>query len=196
MFKHIICEFLKNNKFMLITTLKTELNCLITTDLDNINERIKNILNKYDSYECKNKRSFEDFEIIDDNNIYKIDINVYDINKSISFPSLLSIQRAKSFLSNNNNHIIYIFIGHKNNTINKIDVQNIESLDWNYLSIQNLGKGQIQMKNISPDKLTFNNDVNRKEWLYLLNKKGSEYYDKLILKITEYKTKWNNELDN
>lgn len=196
MFKHIICEFLKNNKFMLITTLKTELNCLITTDLDNINERIKIILNKYNSYECKNKRSFEDFEIIDDNNIYKIDINVYDINKSISFPSLLSIQRAKYFLSNNNNHIIYIFIGHKNNTITKIDVQNIESLDWNYLSIQNLGKGQIQMKNISPDKLTFNNDINRKEWLYLLNKKGSEYYDKLILKITEYKTKWNNELDN
>ena len=100
-------------------------------------------------------------------------------------------------MSNYNNFITYIFVDYKvlsttDFQIVNIDVQNIESLDWSYLSIQNLGKGQLQMKNIS-DKITFNNNITRKEWLTILNEKGSEYYNNLLLKITEYKSKWEEE---
>lgn len=190
---------------MLTTTLRNELINLISTEfnIDNKNNEIKSLIINQIKNEIKinqNLRSFDDFEIIDNDNHYKIDINIYDMNRSISFPSLLSIQRAKSFLLNKNNHIIYIFVGYKTtdykSSIYTIDVQNIEALDWKYLSIQNLGKGQIQMKTISPEKLIFNDKMSRTEWLNILNKKGDEYYDKLILKITEYKTNWNNELGN
>jgi len=145
-----------------------------------------------------NRRTFEDIEIKDDLNLYKIDINTHNIDKVISLPSLMSIKRAKDFLTNYNNFIIYIFIDYKyiDNKINiiNIHVQNIESLDWSYLSIQNLGKGQLQLKNIS--ELTFNNNVTRREWLNILKNKGSEYYNNLLLKITEYKTIWDDDFYN
>lgn len=146
-----------------------------------------------------NDRSFEDVEIRDDNKLYKIDINTHDIDKVISLPSLLSIKRAKDFLSDYNNFITYIFVDYKliDNQLKivKISVQNIETLDWSYLSIQNLGKGQLQMKNIT--ELTFNNNTTRREWLSILKNKGSDYYNNLLLKITEYKTIWDNErMDN
>lgn len=140
-------------------------------------------------------RTFEDIEIRDNGKLYKIDINTHNVDKVISLPSLMSIKRAKDFLSDYNNFITYIFVDYKlvDNKLKivKISVQNIESLDWSYLSIQNLGKGQLQMKNIT--ELTFNNDITRREWLHILKQKGSEYYNNLLLKITEYKTIWDDE---
>lgn len=140
-------------------------------------------------------RTFDDIEIRYNEKLYKIDINTHDVDKVISLPSLLSIKRAKDFLSDYNNYITYIFVDYKidNNLfyISNIDVQNIESLDWSYLSIQNLGKGQLQIKNIS--KLSFNDNISRKEWLNILKDKGSDYYNNLLLKIIEYKSKWEDE---
>jgi hypothetical protein len=158
-------------------------------------------LNNIDNLKITGKnniRSFQDIEIINGDELYKIDINMHDVKKVISLPSLMSIKRAKDFLSNSNNYITYIFVDYfitniENENqimmIKKISVQNIESLDWSYLSIQNLGKGQLQMKNISTE-LTFNNDITRKEWLAILKRKGSIYYENLLLKIIEYKSKW------
>lgn len=151
-----------------------------------------------------NIRSFADIEVVDGNKFYKIDINTHEADTVISLPSLMSIKRAKDFLKNTNNFITYIFVDYKIVELNKnpeknkliqitkISVQNIESLDWSYLSIQNLGKGQLQMKNVAKE-LTFNNNMTRKEWLNILNIKGSIYYENLLLKITEYKTKWEEE---
>ena len=148
-------------------------------------------------FESNNIRTFENIQIVLNDKLFKIDINTHDISKVISLPSLMSIKRAKDFMSNYNNFITYIFVDYKvlsttDFQIVNIDVQNIESLDWSYLSIQNLGKGQLQMKNIS-DKITFNNNITRREWLTILNDKGSEYYNNLLLKITEYKSKWEEE---
>lgn len=143
-----------------------------------------------------NIRSFEDLEIKHGDKLYKIDINSRNVDEVISLPSLMSIKRAKDFLIDYNNFILYIFVDYKltdNDTnIVKISVQPIESLEWEYLSIQNLGRGQLQMKNVSKE-LTFNNDISRRDWLKLLTIKGSEYYSNLILKITEYKSKWEEE---
>lgn len=170
----------------------SDIKYLITTTLLKLNG-----FNNLSVFKTDNIRSFENLEIKLENKLYKIDINTHDVEKVISLPSLMSIKRAKDFLSNYNNFITYIFVDYKMLSDNdfeivNIQVQNIESLDWSYLSIQNLGKGQLQMKNIS-DKLTFNNNITRREWLSLLNHKGSEYYNNLLLKITEYKSKWEEE---
>lgn len=170
----------------------SDIKYLITTTLLKLNG-----FNNLSVFKTDNIRSFENLEIKLENKLYKIDINTHDVEKVISLPSLMSIKRAKDFLSNYNNFITYIFVDYKILSDNdfeivNIQVQNIETLDWSYLSIQNLGKGQLQMKNIS-DKLTFNNNITRREWLTLLNHKGSEYYNNLLLKITEYKSKWEEE---
>lgn len=172
--------------------IKSDIEYLITETLLKLNG-----FNNLNVFKSDNIRSFENLEISLGNKLYKIDINTHDVNKVISLPSLMSIKRAKDFLSNYDNFITYIFVDYKiisetEFEIINIQVQSIESLDWSYLSIQNLGKGQLQMKNVS-DKLTFNNNISRREWLSILNQKGSEYYNNLLLKITEYKSKWEEE---
>jgi len=172
--------------------IKSDIEYLITETLLKLNG-----FNNLNVFKSDNIRSFENLEISLGNKLYKIDINTHDVNKVISLPSLMSIKRAKDFLSNYDNFITYIFVDYKiisetEFEIINIQVQSIESLDWSYLSIQNLGKGQLQMKNVS-DKLTFNNNITRRDWLSTLNQKGSEYYNNLLLKITEYKSKWEEE---
>ena len=146
--------------------------------------------------EALSVRAIEDIEIEYDNNLYKIDIKTHDTNRDFSMPNLISVDRARKYLMKITNHIIYIFIDYKIDddvvTITDVQVEPIESLDWKYLAIQNLGKGQLQIKSMAGG-LTFNDNVTRKEWLDRLIKEGTDYYERLILKVTEYKTNWNDD---
>ena len=116
---------------------------------DNVNQLANNdiIVN-----ETSSTKSIEDVEIKYSGNTYKIDIKNHDINKDFSVPNLISIDKARKYLSNINNHIIYIFIDYKIQdsvvTIINVNVKSIECLDWSYLSIQNLGKGQLKLKSL------------------------------------------------
>jgi len=126
---------------------------------------------------------------------YNVDIKIQDINKTYSFPNLTSIKKVKDTISNFNNHIIYVFVEYEIGIlgkirIDKITVRNIEDLDWSYLYIQNIGRGQLQIKNITREEFKFNNEITRTEWLRELKTKSIEYYNNLILKITEYKSDW------
>ena len=141
-------------------------------------------------------KSIEDVEIKYEDNLYKIDIKPHDITKDLSIPNLISIDKARKYLKKTTNHIVYIFIDYKvvddMVTITNILVKPIESLDWSYLTIQNIGKGQLQLKSTTSG-LIFNDNVTRKEWLDRLIKEGKEYYDRLILKVSEYITNWNDD---
>jgi hypothetical protein len=137
-------------------------------------------------------------EITYDDQFYIIDVKTQDMSKVYSVPNLISIKKAKDILTNHDNHIIYVFIEYeiepilKKTKIVNIRVQPIETLDWSYLAIQNLGKGQLQIKNTATG-LTFNNEVTRTQWLGELKDKAIEYYNNLILKVTEYKSDWEDE---
>lgn len=72
--------------------------------------------------------------------------------------------------------------------IQNIDVRLIEELDWGMLAIQNLGKGQLQIKNMN-NKLSFV-PVDRESWMAELKENAIIYYDKLINKINNYKKTW------
>ncbi len=143
-----------------------------------------------------------DIEITCEDKFYIIDIKTQDMSKVYSVPNLISIKKAKDILTNHNNYIIYVFVEYEIDPnfnrvkISNIRVQPIETLDWSYLAIQNLGRGQLQIKNTA-NGLTFNNDRTRTQWLSELKDKSIEYYNNLILKITEYKSDWEDEsLDN
>ena len=142
-------------------------------------------------------KDFGDIEICHKDTFYKINIKTQNVDKTYSFPNLISIKKAKDILTNYNNHIVYVFVEYEYNDnklkIINIRVQNIESLDWSYLYIQNLGKGQLQIKNMSKDEFKFKSDVTRIQWLNILKEKGIEYYDSLMLKVVEYKTEWQKE---
>lgn len=143
--------------------------------------------------EANSVRSIEDIEIEHSGNTYKIDIKTHDVNRDFSMPNLISIDRARKYLSVSGNYIIYIFVDYKidgdNVYIINTKVKPIESLDWSYLAIQNLGKGQLQIKSMS-NGLFFNDNVNKKDWLNKLIEEGEKYYDRLILKVSEYKNNW------
>ena len=141
-------------------------------------------------------RSIEEIEIKLDNNLYKIDIKTHDTNKDFSKPNLISIDKVRKYLAVTTNHIIYIFIDYIIEkdivAISNVTVKPIESLDWSYLAIQNLGKGQLQIKSV-PEGIFFNENVTRKEWLDRLIKEGKDYYERLILKVSEYINNWGDE---
>ena len=141
-------------------------------------------------------RSIEEIEIKLDNNLYKIDIKTHDTNKDFSKPNLISIDKVRKYLTVTTNHIIYIFIDYIIEkdivAISNVTVKPIESLDWSYLAIQNLGKGQLQIKSV-PEGIFFNENVTRKEWLDRLIKEGKDYYERLILKVSEYINNWGDE---
>ena len=138
----------------------------------------------------------EDIDIKYKEQVYKVDIKLHDINKTLSVPNLISIDKARKCLSNRNNHIIYMFIDYelKDDIIKivKIYVKPIEFLDWTYLDIQNIGKGQLQIKSL-PNGIFFNDNGTRKEWLDKLIENGKKYYDELQLRVFDYKNNW---LDN
>lgn len=151
-------------------------------------DRIRTIEN------CTFTNNDGDTDILMLDNIFKVGVKLFDsVTNNVLVSNLMSIDRVRKVLQQETNHIIYIFVGYKLDvndlTITHLHINNIENINWDCLTIQNLGKGQLQMKNNS-EPITFKEDVNRKDWLDELKKQAISYYDKMILKITEYKIDW------
>ena len=144
-------------------------------------------------YEAKSKRSIEDVGLVTtDYDDIKIDIKTHDSESDLSMPNLISISRLKKFYENDRNLLLYVFVKYVNNDnliqILDIKVKSIEQLHWDCLTIGNLGKGQLQVKNM--DEISFQNFMTRKDWMERLSYDVVIYYQSLINKI---QTKWMKE---
>jgi hypothetical protein len=146
-----------------------------------------------ESYEAKSKRSIEDVGIVtteyDD---IKIDIKTHDSKAELSMPNLISISRLKKFYKNDKNLLLYVFVKYINfgHSIQILDVQvkSIEQLNWECLTIGNLGKGQLQVRNMN--EISFQNHMTRNDWMERLSYDVVIYYQSLVNKI---QTKWMKE---
>jgi len=132
--------------------------------------------------------------IITDNGVNHIDFKFFNNStKLFNISNIISIDKIRKLLFNNTNNIIYVIIKYTidNNKIkiDNIDVKKIENFNWDNLTIQNLGKGQLQFKNTSITNI-YDNNINRQDWLNRLKNESISYYDKMILRITEYKMEW------
>ncbi|MFW6233258.1 MAG: hypothetical protein ACOC3Z_01195 [Nanoarchaeota archaeon] len=165
---------------------------------DHINNLLYDTIHELSSNEIiinkpTSSKVIEDIDIFYDGNNYKVDVKPYFINKPSTVSNLISIERARKYLKNEKNHIIYIFVKYaiykEHIKITDIKIKPIESIDWSYLSIQNIGKGQLILKNIVED-IKFLKKPNRKEWFIKFIEKGKEYYDDLSIKVFEYKSNW------
>jgi len=143
-----------------------------------------------ESYEAKSKRSIEDVGLVtteyDD---IKIDIKTHDADSDLSMPNLISISRIKKFYENDRNLLLYVFVKYVTHgrLIQILDtkVKAIEQFNWECLTIGNLGKGQLQVKNM--DEISFQSHMTRKDWMERLSCDVIIYYQSLIKKI---QTKW------
>lgn len=138
------------------------------------------------------KRSMEDIQIVTPDKLFKFDTKSHDVDSEFSMPNLVSIDRLKRFYQSDNNFLVYIFIDYKVveeiAQIIDVKVKLIEELDWSILAIQNLGKGQLQIKNMNSD-LVFG-QINRKEWLEELSKHAIAFCDNLLAKTKRYRKIW------
>ena len=131
---------------------------------------------------ASSKRSIEDFEIHEGEDIYKFDVKTHNVNAKFSMPNLISVKRLKKYLGQDTNHLVYVFVDYHLNdsllTIDKIFVFRVEQLDWSCLHIGNLGKGQLQIKQAG--NFTINDSYDRQEWVTTLTHTMKAFYYSLI----------------
>ena len=166
---------------------------------DIIEVKVSNIILKLkhqsikESYEAKSKRSIEDVGLVtNDYDDVKIDIKTHDSESELSMPNLISISRLKKFYENDRNLLLYVFVKYINYgdsiQILHAQVKTVEQLNWDCLTIGNLGKGQLQVRNM--DEISFQNHMTRNDWMERLSYDVVIYYQSLIKKI---QTKWMKE---
>ena len=150
---------------------------------------------------ASSNRSMEDFQLTKGDQVYKFDIKTRDVGKDFSMPNLGSIDRIRKFYENINNHMLYVFVTYDNThldgekviTILDIKVVCMEELDWSILTIGNLGKGQLQIKNMKNDLVY--TDMGRENWYIELLRRGYFHYENTEGKSRENKNEWGVHLD-
>ena len=159
---------------------------LIEDDLTNY------IIDEYNGLPARSRRSIEDVGL--SNYSVLVDIKTKWIGDETEFhmPNLVSVDRIRKHYQYDNNYIEYVFVDYSVNnntvTINDIEYFKLEEIGWGNLHIQNLGKGQVQIKDANKDIEKF--DSNREEWLKLLKDNTLKFHDKQIQKIQKERLLW------
>ena len=142
----------------------------------------------------RSKKSLEDFTLKFGDNINWFDVKTHFIQEvdGFSMPNLVSIDKLKRSLKNDNESIIYIFVSYKREngkiTIEHVYLKYIWELDWSILGIGNLGKGQLQIKNANKEVI-FTTE-GKEVWGKKLNLEAVKFYNKRIETIKKELLKW------
>ena len=142
----------------------------------------------------RSKKSLEDFSITENEHINWFDVKTHFIQSTegFSMPNLVSVDKLKRSLQNDNESIVYIFVSYKRENgkvlIQSVKLKYIWEIDWSMLGIGNLGKGQLQIKNANKDIL-FTNE-GKQIWASKLKTEVVKFYNKRIEKIKKEITKW------
>jgi hypothetical protein len=142
----------------------------------------------------RSKKSLEDFTLKFGDNINWFDVKTHFLQEvdGFSMPNLVSIDKLKRSLKNDNESIIYIFVSYKREngkiTIEHVYLKYIWELDWSILGIGNLGKGQLQIKNANKEVI-FTTE-GKEVWGKKLNLEAVKFYNKRIEKIKKELLKW------
>jgi hypothetical protein len=98
-------------------------------------------------------RSPEDFLLQLDKN-YLIDVKTRQLNTQFNMPNLISVDRLEKILSDSTRDLYYWLIDYEVGSsgeciIRHSEIRAVWSLPWEAVAIQNLGKGQLQIKDWS-----------------------------------------------
>jgi len=200
--KPTLVVFGKNKLTQPTTTIKTRLTECLASNLkfpdskglqqrgiaDKIEEACNDIIKASfdDVVPATSNRSIEDISI---SNVY-IDHKSSDAAKDFKMPNMISIDRLKNI----NRPLIYNFIlyNSKEKTILKTFALDVYELNWDHLAIQNIGKGQLQIKNMTKFLESPVTTLTKEEWLAQLKKEAIEFYEKVQKDSKKRQQEWQN----
>ena len=135
---------------------------------------------------ARSRRSIEDITV---NDCY-IDHKTSDVAREFKMPNLISIDRLIKL----DKPLIYNFVKYDSDKKQILDiiVLDVYELNWDYLSIQNLGAGQLQIKNMVLFFSSPKTSLTKDEWVKKLEQEDVKFYNKLIDKTVKRKQKWMN----
>jgi hypothetical protein len=132
------------------------------------------------------RRAMADFAFCDmDDNYYVIDNKTHNEDTSFNMPNLTSVERVARLYEDDKNYFCILLVTYKNDN-GKIIFTDcsffpIEYLAWDCLTIGALGWGQLQIAN--SNKIIFNREMLRKEWMLSLCDRLDVFYPREIEKI-------------
>jgi len=103
-------------------------------------------------------------------------------------PNLISIDRLKILKK----PLLYNFVKYDSSQQKILDiiVLDVYELNWDHLSIQNLGAGQLQIKSMANFFESPKTSLTKDEWINRLEKEAVVFYKKLITKTENRMKKW------
>ena len=117
-----------------------------------------------------------------------IDHKTSDESLNFKMPNLISINTLKKL----NNELIYNFVIYNSDKkeIVKNFALNVYELNWDHLSIQNLGAGQLQIRSMKDFLKSPSSNLTREQWRKRLQQEVTAFYDKLIVKTKKRQKEW------
>jgi hypothetical protein len=133
---------------------------------------------------ARSRRSTEDITI---GNTF-IDHKTSDESLNFKMPNLISIHKLRRL----KNDLVYNFVVYNSQTkvIVKTFALNLYELNWDHLHIQNLGAGQLQIKNMKNFLKSPRTTLNETEWKFRLNTEVLSFYENLIKKTNKRYQEW------
>lgn len=116
----------------------------------------------------------------EDGTVYEIDVKTHRTDTSFSMPHLISFHRLADFYEDPKNMFLVVLVSYSvlgnAATFSSCRVFPIEWLAWESLTLANLGKGQIQIKNTR--KLSVIDNQDRAAWMVELCDRVLSFYER------------------
>lgn len=135
---------------------------------------------------ASSRRSIEDISIGD----AYLDHKSSDQALKFKMPNMISIDRLRKL----DRPLIYNFIIYNSSKgeIIKTLAMDVYELNWDHLAIQNLGKGQLQIKNMEEFLKSPKTALSKEEWITKLKTEAIKFYENLKKKTDKNIQDWKN----
>lgn len=143
-----------------------------------------------DVRDAKSRRSIEDVNI---GNTY-VDHKTSDAALDFKMPNMISIDRLRKL----DRDLVYNFVVYDSNKKEIIDTfaLDVYELNWDYLKIQNLGKGQLQITSMVEFLKNPRTTLTKEQWLERLRDEAVAFYKKVQKDAEKRQKEWQKVVDN
>jgi len=153
---------------------------------DRIEAACNEIINEnfQDVKPATSRRSIEDISI----GATYVDHKTSDVALDFKMPNMISIDRLRKL----DRELIYNFVIYDSRAKTIVDTfaLNVYELNWDYLKIQNLGKGQLQITNMAAFLADPRSQLTKEEWLTRLSQAARDFYAKVQRDAERRQREW------
>jgi hypothetical protein len=153
---------------------------------DKIEDACNEIITKHfqEVRPAKSNRSIEDINV---GNVY-VDHKSSDASRDFKMPNMISISRLMKL----DRDLVYNFIVYdsKKQKILNTFALGVYELNWDHLTIQNLGKGQLQIINMVEFLKSPKSNLSKGEWIVELKTRAIKFYKKVQQDAKKRQSEW------